>query len=54
VLELTDQVVGPMLGDVDGDGRRDLLAGQHRGKLRVFRDLELEGTPAFREPVQAG
>ena len=53
-LELTDptdQVASPALGDWDGNGRRDLLVGQHSGRMRVFRNLGTDDRPEFSDPV---
>jgi hypothetical protein len=39
VLELPDQLAAPALGDFYGHGRKDLLIGQNRGRLRVLRNI---------------
>ena len=52
----------PWFGDFDGDGRPDLLVGQHThpggrekagghgGRLRIYRNLGDRGAPRFGEP----
>ena len=38
----------PFFGDVEGDGRRDLLVGQYEeGKLRIYRKLGTDNKPVF-------
>ena len=47
----------PWVGDFDGDGKLDLLVGQHgRGKsidghLRIYRNLGGKGEPRLAEPI---
>ena len=51
VLELPDRLAAPALGDFDADGRRDLLVGQHSGRMRVLRNLGTDDRPRFADPV---
>jgi hypothetical protein len=38
----------PFVGDVDGDGVRDLLVGQYfEGRLRVYRNVGTNARPRF-------
>jgi hypothetical protein len=38
----------PFYGDIDGDGRRDLLVGQFDdGRLRIYRNSGTSTTPRF-------
>jgi hypothetical protein len=52
----------PWFGDFDGDGKPDLLVGQHTyaagrkkqgsgGRLRIYRNIGEIGSPHFGEPV---
>jgi hypothetical protein len=53
----------PWFGDFDGDGKPDLLVGQHTypagikkangagGRLRIYRNIGEKGSPRFGEPV---
>ena len=47
VLEFPDRLAAPALGDFDADGRRDLLVGQHSGRMRVLRNLGTDDRPKF-------
>ena len=51
VLELSDPRAVPALGDFFGDGGKDLMVGQHAGRLRVYRDVGAGGRPEFAGPV---
>jgi hypothetical protein len=41
----------PALGDLDGDGRMDLLLGNPQGYLKVYRNLGEPGHPRFTPPI---
>jgi hypothetical protein len=42
----------PFVGDIDGDGRPDLLLGDRdRGRLRVFRNIGTTAAPRLAAPV---
>jgi hypothetical protein len=51
VLELPDQFAAPALGDFYGDGRKDLLIGQNRGRMRVLRNIGTDRQSKFAAPV---
>ncbi|MFN0051393.1 MAG: hypothetical protein ACKV0T_04335 [Planctomycetales bacterium] len=51
VLELSDRLAAPALGDFFGDGRKDLLIGQDRGRLRVLRNVGTDAQPEYAAPV---
>jgi hypothetical protein len=51
VLELPDQLAAPALGDFYGHGRKDLLIGQNRGRLRVLRNIGTDKESKFAAPV---
>jgi FG-GAP repeat len=40
----------PFFGDLDGDGRRDLLVGEYyQGRLRIYRNVGTDHQPRFDE-----
>jgi hypothetical protein len=51
----------PWFGDFDGDGRPDLLVGQHtyhtepgkkqEGRLRIYKNIGEKGRPRFGDPL---
>lgn len=41
----------PALGDLDGDGKPDLLLGDRHGGLTVYRNEGTAARPRFGEPV---
>lgn len=47
---------GPLLCDYDGDGRADLLVGNQKGHIQVYRNTGTESEPAFEDAglLQAG
>jgi hypothetical protein len=48
-----DGHAAPFFGDIDGDGRRDLLVGEyHEGRLRIYRNVGTDREPRFDEPAQ--
>jgi hypothetical protein len=61
VADALDDVRGdnsfPWVGDFDGDGKPDLLVGQHargqahEGHLRIYRNLGGKGEPRLAEPI---
>jgi FG-GAP repeat len=44
----------PALGDLDGDGRMDLLLGDPRGFLKVYRNVGTPGRLCLTAPVRFG
>jgi hypothetical protein len=45
-----DGHAAPFFGDIDGDGRRDLLVGEyHEGRLRIYRNVGTDREPRFDE-----
>jgi hypothetical protein len=38
---------GPSVFDLDGDGKRDLLVGNFRGHVQVFRNVGDDAAPRF-------
>jgi hypothetical protein len=53
-LILDEYAAFPALGDLDGDGRPDLLLGGPYGFLKVFRNLGSPGHPRLAAPVSFG
>jgi hypothetical protein len=51
VLEFHNQRAVPALGDFYGEGRKDLLIGQTKGRLLVFRNIGTDVRPEFEKPV---
>jgi hypothetical protein len=51
VLEFPDLIAAPALGDFYGHGRKDLLIGQDRGRLRVLRNVGTDKQSKFAAPV---
>lgn len=47
---------GPLLRDLDGDGRHELLVSSFSGEIRRFVDANRDGEPRWveKEPLQAG
>jgi FG-GAP repeat len=51
-IVIDDFLVFPAVGDLDGDGRKDLLVGQQKdGRLRVFRNVGTDARPVFGKPA---
>jgi len=46
----------PLVGDLDGDGRKDLICGNTEGQLLFFQNIGTDAEPAFGspEPILAG
>ena len=43
--------VYPAIGDLDGDGRADLVVGGSKGRMLVFRRIGTSTTQEFAPPV---
>ena len=52
-LIVNDYAAFPALGDVDGDGRPDLLLGDPRGFLKVYRNVGMLGRLRLAAPVRS-
>ena len=46
----------PAFHDIDGDGKVDLVSGEHFGRFRVFRNVGSNAQPVYEKPylLQAG
>ena len=53
-LILDEHAAFPALGDLDGDGRPDLLLGDPRGFLKVYRNVGGPGRLRLTAPVRFG
>jgi hypothetical protein len=53
-LIVEDYAAFPALGDLDGDGRMDLLLGDPRGSLKVYRNAGGPGRLRLTAPVRFG
>ena len=53
-LIVDDYAAFPALGDLDGDGRPDLLLGDSRGFLKVYRNVGGAGRLRLTAPVRFG
>jgi len=40
---------GPLLADYDGDGKPDLLVGNFKGHIQVYRNVGTRVTPEFKD-----
>lgn len=53
-LILDEYAAFPALGDLDGDGRPDVLLGDPHGFLKVYRNVGTPGHPRLATPVPFG
>ena len=53
-LIVNDYAAFPAMGDLDGDGRMDLLLGDPRGFLKVYRNVGGPGRLRLAAPVRFG